>query len=59
MKQPLIDSWIKTSCGQAKYQELSAKAGPINKLRLYWFVFFAALRDWHLNNVDQIEESDS
>ena len=45
MTQQPIHSWIKTECGRAKYQELSAKPGAIAKLRLLWFVLIAALRD--------------
>lgn len=37
---------IKTVCGLEKYEELSRRKGFINKLRFYWFVFFASLRDF-------------
>ena len=37
---------IKTVCGIEKYEELSRRKGFINKLRFYWFVFFASLRDF-------------
>jgi len=36
---------IKTACGIEKYEELSRRKGFVNKLRFYWFVFFASLRD--------------
>ena len=39
---------IKTACGIEKYNtlvQLSAKQGVIARLRLYWFVVFASLRD--------------
>jgi len=36
---------IKTVCGIEKYDELSKKKGFLNKLRFYWFVLSASLRD--------------
>ena len=39
---------IKTACGIEKYNalvQLTAKKGVIARLRLYWFVVFASLRD--------------
>ncbi len=39
---------IKTACGIEKYNALvqrSAKQGIMGRLRLYWFVVFAWLRD--------------
>ena len=59
MIQPKIHSWIKTACGRSKYAELKAQTGMIAQLRLGWFVFFAALRDWNLSDPDQIEDSKS
>ncbi|MFM9073844.1 MAG: hypothetical protein ACKOOC_10690 [Cyanobium sp.] len=40
--------WIKTECGRAKYLELASRQGPWARLRLWWFVGIAALRDWGL-----------
>ena len=37
---------IKTSCGIDKFNNLREKQGLLNKLRLYWFVFFAVIRDY-------------
>ena len=59
MAKRSIDSWIKTPCGRAKYAELKSKTGVFSQIRLYWFVIFAALRDWNLSNKDQIEDSGS
>ena len=36
---------IKTVCGLEKYEKLSKRKGFLNKLRFYWFVFFASVRD--------------
>ncbi|MFN5464849.1 MAG: hypothetical protein ACK6BM_12900 [Cyanobacteriota bacterium] len=43
-----ISRWVKTECGRAKYQELASRGGPRARLRLWWFVLIAALRDWRL-----------
>jgi hypothetical protein len=43
-----IYRWIKTDCGRAKYAELAARRGLPARIRLAWFVLFAALRDWRL-----------
>ena len=40
-----MKSLIKTECGIKKYEQLRKETGPIKKLRFFWFVFFAALRD--------------
>ena len=47
MKKEPIHSFIKTECGLSVYHLLILKAniGIWTKLRLYWFVFFATLRD--------------
>ena len=59
MTQQSINSWIKTSCGRAKYAELNSRQGLLARIRLYWFVFFAALRDWNLPNQDSRDDSAS
>lgn len=41
----LMKSLIKTECGIKKYEQLRKETGPIKKIRFFWFVFFAALRD--------------
>ena len=42
---PAIARWVKTECGRAKYLELASRPGPWARLRLWWFVGVAALRD--------------
>ena len=37
---------IKTSCGIDKFNKLREKQGLLNKIRLYWFIFFAVIRDY-------------
>tara|TARA_Y100001968_G_C19419560_1_gene750977 strand:+ start:674 stop:853 length:180 start_codon:yes stop_codon:yes gene_type:complete len=59
MSKPPIFSLIKTECGQSKYLALSSQNGLIAKLRLYWFIFFAIIKDWNLKVIDQTEESNS
>ncbi len=54
-----IHLFIKTPCGRAKYAELASRPGLFSKIRLIWFVFFATLKDWTLENPDQKEDSDS
>ena len=36
---------IKTACGIDKYKKLKRNNTFIGKLRLYWFNFFAVIRD--------------
>lgn len=36
---------IKTTCGIEKYNKLKLNNSFFGKLRLYWFVFFASIRD--------------
>ena len=48
-KNPIF-SLIKTECGRAKYETLSSKKGLFNRLRLYWFVVFAAIEDRNLKS---------
>ncbi len=40
-----MKSLIKTECGIKKYEQLRKETSPIKRLRFFWFVFFAALRD--------------
>ncbi|KGG25343.1 MULTISPECIES: hypothetical protein [unclassified Prochlorococcus] len=58
MTQANIKSWIKTACGRAKYADLAQRTGVLARLRLSWFVFIAALRDWRLKNPDQLDSSE-
>ena len=36
---------IKTTCGLEKYDKLKTNKTFIGKFRLYWFKFFAIIRD--------------
>jgi len=36
---------IKTKCGIDKYHKLKIKKGLLNKMRFYWYVLFAVIRD--------------
>ncbi len=36
---------IKTTCGLEKYDKLKTNNTFMGKLRLYWFKFFAIIRD--------------
>ncbi|WP_025781133.1 hypothetical protein [Candidatus Synechococcus spongiarum] len=51
-----IERWIKTDCGRAKYAHLAQRAqrhGLMARLRLYWFVAIAVLRDVVLSPVSR------
>ncbi len=50
MEQKKIYKFIKTSCGQSKYEELSLNKSFYGKIRLYWFIFFAILKDFNIRN---------
>ena len=52
MSQPKLFSLIKTPCGRTKYLELSTKKGMFAQIRLWWFIFFAVIKDWQLENTD-------
>ncbi len=52
MNKISIFSLIKTECGRAKYKMLASKKGIFNRLRLYWFIIFAAIEDWNLEAED-------
>ena len=52
MDQQKIFSLIKTECGRAKYEMLASKKGIFNRIRLYWFILFAAIKDWNLTAED-------
>ncbi len=59
MTQKKVFEWIKTPCGREKYTYLNTKKGFLAKIRLAWFVIFAAIEDWNITNPDQIEDSES
>ena len=46
-----VKKFIKTSCGIEKYTILNKRKGFFNKLRLYWFVLFASIRDLFKKNI--------
>ena len=48
MDKNLIFSLIKTECGRSKYEMLASKTGIFNRIRLYWFIVFAAIEAWNL-----------
>ena len=50
-KNPIF-AFIKTECGRAKYEMLASKTGIFNRIRLYWFIVFAAIKDWNLKAND-------
>ena len=37
--------FIKTECGLDKFSELETGKGLLARIRLFWFVFFASVRD--------------
>tara|TARA_B100000965_G_scaffold29463_2_gene21780 strand:+ start:289 stop:441 length:153 start_codon:yes stop_codon:yes gene_type:complete len=50
MNQKNIYKFIKTECGQAKYEALALNQTFYGKVRLYWFIFFAAIKDFNIKN---------
>ena len=44
-----IERYIKSQCGLERYQELKNKKGLLRRLRFYWFVVIASIRDLFLN----------
>ena len=46
MNANFMDYFIKTKCGLEKYDLLKSCKGMNAKLRFYWFVFFASIRDF-------------
>ena len=50
-----MNYFIKTQCGLEKYDMLKARKGMYAKLRFYWFVFFASIRD--LGHKKRIEKT--
>ena len=37
---------IRTACGIEKFDELSQKKGFLNRIRFFWFVLAASIRDF-------------
>ncbi len=52
MNKISVFSLIKTECGRAKYEMLASKKGIYNRIRLYWFIIFAAIEDWNIKAED-------
>ena len=50
MKKKRIYQFIKTECGQAKYESLSLNKTLYGRVRLYWFIFFAVINDINIRN---------
>ncbi|MDB3955511.1 hypothetical protein N9423_05395 [Alphaproteobacteria bacterium] len=40
-----MNKFIKTECGLNKYDELKNPKNVIGKIRFYWFVIMASIRD--------------
>ena len=57
MSQDWIHSWIKTECGRAKYADLVQRKGLIAKARLFWFIFWAVIKDIRVVNESHQDES--
>ena len=51
--------FVKTSCGRAKLSELSQRKSFSGRIRLYWFILIATIRDWNLPVENYNKESDS
>ncbi len=45
-----VFKYIKTPCGQAKYNELESNKSLLGKFRLMWFVLIASIRDWNIKD---------
>ena len=41
---------IKTECGRAKYEHLILNKTLLGKIRLYWFIVFATLKDINIKD---------
>ncbi len=50
MKKKTVFNYIKTPCGQAKYIELEANKTMLGKVRLFWFILIASIRDWNIKD---------
>ena len=50
MNQKRIYKFIKTECGQSKYESLSLNKTFYGKIRLYWFILFASIKDLNIKN---------
>lgn len=50
MTKKTVFNYIKTPCGQEKYIKLEANKTLIGKVRLFWFILIASIRDWNIEN---------
>ena len=50
MDKKNLFKYIKTPCGQAKYIELQSNKSLLGKLRIFWFVIIASIRDWNIKD---------
>ncbi|MBO8242821.1 hypothetical protein HA147_09195 [Prochlorococcus marinus XMU1410] len=50
MTKKSIFNYIKTPCGQAKYIELEGNKTFLGKIRLFWFILIASIRDWNIKD---------
>ena len=50
MTKKTVFNYIKTPCGQAKYIELEANKTLLGKVRLFWFILIASIRDWNIKD---------
>ena len=54
-----INHLIKSRCGREKYLILSEKKDFLSRIRLLWFIIFSAIRDWNIQETNQLENYDS
>ena len=50
MTQKRIYKFIKSPCGQAKYDKLNSNKTFFGRIRLYWFIVFATIQDFKLRD---------
>ncbi len=50
MENKNIFKYIKTPCGQTKYLELQSNKSLLGKIRLFWFVIIASIKDWNIKS---------
>ena len=50
MKSKKIYQYIKTPCGQEKYERLVLNKSFFGKIRLYWFVIIGTIKDFKIKN---------
>ena len=50
MTQKKIYKFIKSPCGQTKYEELSLNKTFFGRIRLSWFIVFATIRDFNFKD---------